>query len=160
MSPTALSSSAASEAVALALTLAIHFEGIYLSAYLDVVGIPTIGIGCTQYPTGARVLLTDPPITREQALEMCRWSLERRYLRAVLTLCPLIDLSDRIAALADFAFNLGVGRLKASTLRRYVNAGRWSEVPAEILKWNRAGGRSLAGLTARRAVEAALIVGN
>jgi lysozyme len=141
----------------LALRLAIHFEGIYLSPYLDPVGIPTQGIGCTVHLDGRRVLLTDPPITREEAIAWCRELLCRRFLRAVLQLCPAVDMAPRLAALIDFAFNLGEGHLRASTLRKRVNAGRWREVPAELLKWNKAGGRALPGLTARRSAEAALV---
>lgn len=146
----------ASDPLELALQLAIHFEGIYLSPYLDPVGIPTQGIGCTVHLDGRRVLLTDPPVTREEAIAWCKELLRRRFLKAVLRLCPGIDLIPRLAALIDFAFNLGEGRLKASTLRKRVNEGRWQDVPAEILKWNKAGGRALRGLTARRMAEAAL----
>jgi lysozyme len=58
-----------------------------------------------------------------------------------------------VAALIDFAFNLGDGNLAASTLRRKVNEGAWDEVAYQFLRWNRAGGVVLAGLTKRRAAE-------
>lgn len=68
----------------------------------------------------------------------------------MLKLCPAVDDPYRLAALIDFTFNLGARALSGSTLRRRVNAGRWSDVPAEIRKWDKAGGRRLRGLTRRR----------
>lgn len=145
-----------SDPVTLALSLAVQFEGIYLSPYLDPTGIPTIGIGCTRYPNGVAVTLADPPLTREQAIELARWQLRRQGLAGVMSLCPKVPDASKLAALTDFAFNLGVGRLRSSTLRKRVNANQWSQVPAELLKWNRAGGRVLPGLTRRRIAEGAL----
>lgn len=49
---------------------------------------------------------------------MLLWHIENVYLPAVLKLCPGVDTPERLAALIDFAFNLGVGNLRASTLRR------------------------------------------
>ncbi|MBK8677142.1 MAG: glycoside hydrolase family protein, partial [Cellvibrionales bacterium] len=57
----------------------------------------------------------------------------------------------------DFAFNLGLGRLKASTLRRKINAGDWEAVPGELRKWTRGGNRVLRGLVARREAEILLL---
>jgi lysozyme len=81
----------------------------------------------------------------------------RVYLPAVLRLCPGVDSPGRLAALIDFTFNLGSGQLRASTLRKRVNAGDWDAVPAELRKWVRGGGRVLRGLVLRRGAEAALI---
>jgi lysozyme len=81
----------------------------------------------------------------------------KKFLPAVVTLCPAIDSPERLAAIIDFTFNLGVGRLKGSTLRRKVNAGDWEAVPAELRKWTRGGGVVLRGLVIRREAEIALI---
>lgn len=147
----------ASSAVEVAAALARRFEGLYLSPYLCPAGVPTIGYGATYYEDGRRVLLTDSSITREQAEALLLWMVRTVYLPAVMRLCPGIGDPERLAALIDFVFNLGAGALQASTLRRRVNAGRWADVPAELRKWNKAGGRVLPGLTARREAEAALI---
>ena len=72
------------------------------------------------------------------------------YLPAVLKLCPRIDTPERLAAIIDFTFNLGAGALRASTLRKRINAGHWSDVPYELRKWTKGGGRVLAGLVKRR----------
>lgn len=145
------------QAVQVAAALARRFEGFYSRPYLCPAGVPTIGYGATHYLDGRRVQLTDPPISREAAERLLLRQVERTYLPAVLVLCPGVDNPNRLAALIDFAFNLGPGNLRASTLRRRVNAGRWGEVPAELRKWNKAGGRVLRGLVVRREAEAALV---
>jgi len=144
-------------AVQVAAALARRFEGLFLLPYLCPAGIPSIGYGATYYEDGRRVTLKDPAITRPRAEMLLLWMVRTIYLPAVLKLCPVVDTPDRLAALIDFAFNLGASNLAASTLRKRVNAGRWADVPAEFRKWNRGGGRVLRGLVLRREAEAALI---
>lgn len=140
----------------LAAAVARQFEGFCARPYLCPAGVPTIGYGATFYETGARVTLSDPPITRERAEQLLAWHLRRRFLPAVLKLCPGANTAGRLAALVDFAFNLGEGNLRASTLRRRVNDGQWEDVPAQHMRWNKAGGRFLPGLTRRCRVRASL----
>lgn len=144
-------------AVKVAAALARRFEGCYLVPYLCPAGVPTIGYGATYYPDGRRVTLTDQAITKETAEGILLWMVRTVYLPAVLKLCPGIDTPERMAALIDFAFNLGTGNLAASTLRRRVNAQRWDDVPGELRKWVMASGRRLRGLVLRREAEATLI---
>jgi len=145
----------------LAVTLALirRFEGLRLTPYLCSAGVPTIGYGATYYEDGTRVTLRDGAITKDRAESLLRWHVSNVYLPAVVKLCPAIvhETPGRMAALIDFTFNLGSGNLRASTLRRKVNAGDWEAVPGELLRWNKAGGRVLRGLTIRRQAEAALI---
>jgi len=145
------------DAVDIACAMIRRFEGVYLKPYICPAGIVTCGIGATHYEDGTRVQLTDPPITRERAEALLQWHVKTVYLPAVLRLCPGIDNADRLAALIDFTFNLGAGNLKASTLRKRANAGDWASVPAELMKWNKAGGRVLPGLTIRRKTEASMV---
>jgi len=144
-------------AVEVASELCKRFEGCYLTPYLCPAGVATIGYGATYYSDGTAVTLKDAPITKEQAKSLLLWMVETRYLPAVIRLCPEIDTPERLAAIIDFAFNLGSGALKASTLRLKINAGHWTDVPSQLFRWNKAGGRVLRGLTNRRAAEAALI---
>lgn len=139
--------------IEVATALSKHFEGFYPKPYLCPAGIPSIGFGATYYEDGRRVTLADPPITRERALELLAFHLSRVYLPAVRKLCPQIDKAARRGAIADFALNEGAGRLKGSTLRRKINAGEWGDVPAELRKWTRAGGKVLKGLVLRREAE-------
>jgi lysozyme len=144
-------------ATEVAAALARRFEGCYLRPYLCPAGVPTIGYGATYYEDGRRVTLHDPAITRERADALLRWMVRTRYLPAVVKLCPSVDTPERLAALIDFAFNLGAGALRSSNLRRRANAGAWSDVPYELRKWNKAGGRVLLGLTRRCEARVALI---
>lgn len=126
--------------------------------YLCPAGVPTIGYGATRYPGGLAVCLTDPPITKQIADDMLLHSVRTIYLPAVLRLCTGIDSPERLAAIIDFTFNLGAGSLRASTLRRRINAGRWNDVPKELRKWVKGGGRVLAGLVKRREAESDLVI--
>jgi lysozyme len=63
-----------------------------------------------------------------------------------------------LGALVSFAYNVGVGALGSSTLLRLLNAGDHAGAAAQFGRWNKAGGKALAGLTKRRAAEAALFV--
>lgn len=145
------------QAVMLAAVLCRRFEGLRVRPYLCPAGVPTIGYGSTRYLSGRRVLLSDQAITAQQADQLLLQSLRTTYLPAVITLCPGVDTDRRLAAVLDWTYNLGVGNLRASTLRRRINAGRWADVPREIKRWNMANGQVLPGLVARRAAEAALI---
>lgn len=136
-------------AVEIAAALARRFEGCYLSPYLCPAGVATIGFGATFYPDGRAVTLKDMPITRAYADYMLIWMIKNIYMPAVIKLCPRIGTPKRAAALIDFAFNLGTGRLRSSTLRKRVNAGEWDLVPTELRKWNKGGGRVLRGLVLR-----------
>ena len=142
------------QALHIAASLCRRFEGCVLHPYLDCVGVPTIGYGSTRYEDGTAVTLSDPPITKQRAEDLLISDLKTNRLRQVVGLCPGADSPQRLAALIDFAYNLGTGALRASTLRRKVNAGDWDAVPAEFLKWNRAGGKVQRGLTLRRQAEA------
>lgn len=147
----------ATEALRLAIALCIHFEGVYLRPYLCPAGVPTIGVGSTRYLDGRRVRMDDPPITREHAMVLLRHKLLREFMPGVRALCGAVDEPGRLAALTDLAYNIGIGALKASTLRRVVLAGDWQRVPAQFRRWNKGGGRVLLGLVRRREAEIALI---
>lgn len=145
------------EAVRITAALCRRFEGLYLRPYLCSAGVATIGYGATFYEDGRKVQLTDPPITRQRAEDLLQFHLRRHFLPKTVRLVPGADTPPRLAALVDFAFNLGHGALAGSTLRRRVNAGEWEDVPTQLLRWNKAGGRVLRGLTIRRRAEAALV---
>jgi len=80
-------------------------------------------------------------------------------LRAALRYCPVLasEPEGRLAAIVDFTFNLGAGRLQTSTLRRRVNQRDWTGAAQELRRWVYGGGRLLRGLVLRREAEAVLI---
>jgi lysozyme len=140
-------------AIQAATALMRKFEGLHLRPYLDPIGIPTIGYGATYYRSGRRVKLSDPPITNDEAEQLLIWMVETVYMPGVIKLCPGVTDPLHLAALIDFAFNLGLGNLRSSTLRKRVNARQWSDVPAQFRRWVRAAGQVLRGLVRRREAE-------
>lgn len=141
-----------------------QFEGLYLKPYLCPAGVPTIGYGATYYEDGRRVSLSDAPITPERAEELLLWELNKVSAPAVVRLCPELaawcQTNKRwgpFNAAVDFTFNLGAGRLQTSTLRRELRALNWEGAREQIMRWNRAGGKVLRGLTLRRQAEAVFL---
>lgn len=128
-----------------------RYEGLRLRAYICPAGIPTIGYGHTK---GVSLGQT---ITELQADALLEQDMTAAVLDT-LRLCPVLaqETQTRLAAVADFTFNLGAGRLKASTLRRRINTGEYDDVPYELRRWVRAGPNILPGLVARRESEVQL----
>jgi lysozyme len=140
-----------------AVSLIKRFEGFRSRPYLCPAGVPSIGYGTTRYPDGSAVQLTDQPVTPGQAEQYLMHDLVTKRLPNVIRLCPQLDEQGRLSAIVDFAYNLGIGALRASTLRRRINAEDWDDVPAQLLKWRFAGGKELRGLLLRRTAEGALV---
>ena len=80
-------------------------------------------------------------------------------LEATLRYCPVLatEPEGRLAAIVDFTFNLGAGRLQTSTLRRRVNQRDWAAVGQELRRWVYGGGKALPGLIFRRNAEIELL---
>jgi len=130
------------------------FEGITLKPYLCPAGIPTISIGCTYYPDGTKVKMTDPPISEARATEIFL-NVIKHYEHSVDSFCRDDINQNQFDALVSFCYNLGAGSLKSSTLLKKVNADPNDPlIKDEFLKWNKCQGKVLKGLTERRKVEA------
>jgi lysozyme len=129
--------------------LAKHFEGFYAKPYLCPAGFWTIGYGhlCSK---------DHSPITKDKAIEYLQQDLQVAYLQTI-KLCPILLAVDEfwLGAIVDFVFNLGIARLKSSTLKKRINAGEWDDVPDQLRRWVYGGGRKLQGLVLRRQAEAA-----
>ena len=135
-----------------------QFEGFRSKPYLCPAGIPTVGYGSTYYADGRKVSLDDPPVSKEEADSLLLHELQTTYANGVMRLCPkLFQHEARFNAIVDFCYNLGVGRLQTSTLRRKINAEDWPGAVEQLLLWNKAGGRILPGLERRRQAEAVLL---
>lgn len=126
------------------------FEGCRLDPYQDSVGVWTIGYG----HTGDDVYGGCGAIDQATADQMLADDLAD-FESAVASLCP-ITTQQQFDALVSFAYNLGSGALQGSTLRRMHNAKDYNGAAGQFGRWNHAGGRVLAGLTRRRASEAAV----
>lgn len=126
--------------------------------YLCPAGVATIGHGSTRYfPGGVRVKITDPPISAARAEEclMGEVALNERDFDKMTT--ARVHALMR-GAIVSFIYNCGNGAYRASTLRSKINSGEWQDVPYELSKWRRGGGRVLAGLVRRRTAEGAMFM--
>ena len=142
----------------LAAELCRRFEGFRAKPYLCPAGIPTIGYGSTFYSDGKKVQITDAPITEVEARALLMRELEHTYAPGVMRLCPGLAADEaKFNAIVDFVYNLGVGRLQTSTLRRKINAKDWEGAKEQLMLWTRGGGRVLPGLVKRRQAECALL---
>lgn len=127
------------------------------AVYLCPAGVPTVGWGSTRGPDGAALTAADGPFSRAE----CEALFARDVARFAAGVRGLLraDVSDnQFAALVSFAYNLGVGALRSSTLLRRVNAGDVGGAAAQFGRWVNAGGRRLPGLVARREAERALFL--
>lgn len=131
------------------------FEGYSSNPYLCPAGVWTIGYGTTRYPEGRRVSGGDPNCIEKQAEQWLHHELTKAEQSVIRYCKPYLNDLQR-AALASFVYNLGSGAFRASTLRRRINSGDWDDVPYQLSRWDKAGGRVLRGLVIRRAAEADL----
>ena len=129
-----------------------HFESCKLTAYQDSVGVWTIGWGHT-----AGVKKGDN-WTQDEADDILLNDLEKfegyvnQYVQVPLT-------QNQFDALVSWTFNLGPGNLQSSTMLTKLNEKSYDEVPSQMKRWNKAGGKVLRGLERRRNAEAAMFSG-
>lgn len=126
-----------------------HFEGCELYAYKCPAGVWTIGYGHT------KGVEPGMQITEQDAEDMLKEELieYESYINDLVT----VGLNqNQFDAMVSWVYNLGAGNLKASTLLKVLNAGDYAGVPEQMLRWNKAGGKVLEGLTRRRQAEADL----
>lgn len=145
-----------------AIELAKRFEGferrvkrgteIAAVPYVCPAGFWTIGYGhlCAQ---------DHPPITQDEAEAYLAQDL-MKALSATLRYCPVLaaEPEGRLAAIVDFTFNLGAGRLQASTLRRRINQRDWASAAQELRRWVYGRGKVLPGLVTRREADVSLLL--
>lgn len=132
------------------------FESFAAKPYKCSAGVPTIGYGTTYYPDGKKVTLNDPPITEEFASKLLQ-ELLVSFEKAVDSFCRDDISQNQFDAVVSFAYNVGTSNLKSSTLLKKLNADpNDPTIHNEFLRWNRAAGKVLKGLTRRREEEAAL----
>jgi lysozyme len=135
------------------------FEGFSAKPYLCSAKVPTIGYGSTYYLNGRRVTLLDKPITELEAFEMFKTIADKFADKVSKLVTAPIDQSQ-LNALVSLAYNIGPANFQKSTLLRKVNFNHNDpSIRAEFLKWNKAGGQVLKGLTIRRTAEADLYFG-
>jgi GH24 family phage-related lysozyme (muramidase) len=144
-----------------ALKIIKEFEGLRLEAYRCPAGVPTIGYGATRM-IDKPVRMGDK-ITKEFAEELLENQVVNLFAPGLFALLPLAKKwrPEQQAALVSWAFNIGLGAVEDSTLRKRLLAGEDpSKVVAEELpRWNKGDNGVLEGLKRRRAAEVALFLG-
>lgn len=123
-----------------------HFEGLKLEAYKCPAGVWTIGYGTTKGVTAGM------KITKEKAEEFLKLDVEK-FEKSVLKLVKVDLNQSQFDALVSFTYNLGEGNLSKSTLLKMLNNKDYYGASQEFVRWNKASGKVLAGLTRRRESE-------
>ena len=127
-------------------------EGLKLNAYLCPASKWTIGYGNTFYENGIKVKRGDR-ITKERA-EQLFFNILIQFSKKVKTIVKSKINDNQFSALVSFAYNVGIGNLQKSTLLRLVNENPNNPlIRNEFMRWNKAGGKVLRGLTNRRKFE-------
>lgn len=128
------------------------FEGCKLQSYKCAAGVWTIGYGHTKF------VEEHQEITQEEADSILLTDL-KVYEDAIKKAVTVPLHQHQFDSLVSWTFNLGGANLNASTMLKVLNKGEYEEVPAQIKRWNKAGGKVLQGLIRRREAEALLFSG-
>ena len=128
------------------------FEGCELIAYQDAVGVWTIGYGHTKG-------VSEGDIISSAQAEALLFKELKEYENYVHELVEVPLHQYQFDALVSWTYNLGPTNLKSSTMLKVLNEGKYNEVPDQMRRWNRAGGKVLEGLVKRRDYEARLFAG-
>lgn len=139
------------EAVNFAAEICKEFEGFEPNEYICPAGVKTIGYGTTRdYPDGS--------ITEEQATVLLRRDLSET-LNAVKLYAPNLE-GAKLAAILSWVYNLGIGNFKSSTMLKRILENNHEEAANELIRWDKADGKPLAGLTRRRKREQQIYLGS
>jgi lysozyme len=141
------------------LALIAQFEGFVPYAYNDAAGHATVGYGrllhmgpVTQADRDKYGTKSNPKVSRLQALEWLRR--DTKVAEGAIRSTVRVPLRQQeFDALTSLAFNIGGGAFGSSTLVKELNKGHYRRAGLQILRWNRAGGRVLLGLSRRRRAE-------
>lgn len=128
-----------------------QFEGCRLKAYFCPAGVLTCGYGAT-----GKGVTIGTVWTQDQADARLEQDCNR-FIAGTRSLCPGVSGGALVAA-ADFAYNLGIGRLKTSTFRRKLLDGDIEGAATQLMRWTKAGGKVLPGLVRRRSAECKLLL--
>ncbi len=133
------------------------FEGFSAEPYQDPVGVWTIGYGSAYTPMGESVTANHSRVTKAEATDLLLMGVADAE-QAVRRLINVPLNSNQFDALVSFTYNVGAGALQRSTLRMKLNRSQYARAARELLRWDKAGGKVLRGLTRRRAAERSLFL--
>ncbi len=140
------------------LNLIKSFEGFVSTPYMPTPeDVPTIGYGTTVYPSGKRVSLKDGPVSESKATEYL--ANDVRECEQVIGLIVKVALTqNQFDALVSFIYNVGSTAFRKSTLVKLLNGGDYRGAADQLLRWDKQGIKTLAGLTRRREAERKLFL--
>jgi len=133
-----------------------RWEGLRLTAYQDSVGVWTIGYGHTA-EAGPPAPKAGMKITEQEAADILARDLGQ-YERAVTKAVSIVPSANQFAAMVSLCYNIGPTNFAKSSVVRLLNIGQPREAADAFLLWNKAGGKVLKGLTARREDEKKLFL--
>lgn len=136
-----------------ALRIIKNWEGFRAAPYKCSAGVWTIGYGTTVYPGGQKVTERDPEISQAQAEGYLEDHIKTKIEPQLNKLINVMINQNQWDALVSFCYNVGLGNFKTSTMLKLIKKGLFAEAAKEFSKWNKAGGKELAGLIARRKEE-------
>jgi len=135
-----------------------QWEGFKSKLYKDSAGLPTIGVGhllTKSELTSGKITINNVAVdyanglTDQQILDLLSQDVDPAA--AAVTARVKVTLSqNQFDALVSFTFNVGIGAFSGSTLLKVLNQGQYNQVPDQLLRWNKAGGKVVPGLTNRR----------
>ncbi|KAH6911708.1 glycoside hydrolase family 24 protein [Coprinopsis sp. MPI-PUGE-AT-0042] len=137
-------------------------EGFVPSPAPDPIGLPTVGYGHLCKTSGCAEVSDPFPLNPATATELLRNDLTSFQSCITRSVNDSVHLSDnQYGALVSWAYNVGDGNVRSSTLIKRLNAGEDPDtvIEQELPKWNKAGGKVLPGLVARRKREVELSKG-
>ncbi len=141
-----------------------EWEGFRNEVYDDAAGLPTIGVGhllTKNERDSGKIIIKGQAVdytqglSDQEVLDLLAQDLER-FEAAVNDAVQVALNQNQFDALVSFAFNVGTQAFKSSTLLKKLNQGLHDEVPAQLRRWNKAGGKVIQGLINRREKEIGL----
>ena len=135
-----------------------QWEGFKLQVYKDSAGLPTIGVGhliTKSEQASGTININGVPVpyagglTQQQVTDLLAQDVVPAQ-NAVNNGVKVALNQNQFDALVSFTFNVGVGAFAGSTLLKVLNQGQYDQVPTQLLRWTRAGGKVVQGLVNRR----------
>lgn len=131
-----------------ALNITTPSEGLSEKVYLDPVSLPTVCVGHMD-----KKLKVGQTFTLDECMSLFAedWKKHQDQLNSIVRVPYKSEWEQ--AALVDFTFNVGIGKVESSTLIKLLNEGRHEEACAQLTRWVYANGKRLNGLVTRRNLE-------
>jgi len=141
-----------------------QWEGFEKKLYNDSAGLPTIGVGhllTKSELSSGKIVINGAPVqydvglSDQQILDLLKQDLAPVTQLVTNKVTVPLD-QNQFDALTSFTFNVGGAAFNGSTLLKLLNQGQYHEVPAQLRRWNKSGGKVVQGLTNRRENEVKL----